>query len=59
MLCIQHASCYFFPLRGGGSDLFIFGGGTQKKGKQQSAGTNLGGNFVTLGDPFAKDALSQ
>ena len=59
MLHIQHASCYFFPLRGGGSDFFIFGGETQQNGGQQSGGTNLGGNYVTLGDPFAKGALSQ
>ena len=59
MLHIQHASCYFFPLRGGGSDFLIFGGETQKNGGQQSGGTNLGGNYVTLGDPFAKGALSQ
>lgn len=50
----------FFPLRGGGSDFLIFGGETQKEGEQQSGETNLGGNYVTtLGDPFAKDALSQ
>ena len=59
MLHIQHASCYFFPLRGGGSDFLIFGGETQKNGGQQSGGTNLGGNYVTLGDHFAKGALSQ
>ena len=47
----------FFPLRGGGSDFLIFGGETQKNGGQQSGGTNLGGNYVTLGDPFAKGAL--
>ena len=59
MLHIQHASCYFFSIKGWGIRFLIFGGETQKNGGQQSGGTNLGGNYVTLGDPFAKGALSQ